>query len=167
MGSLTVVLMGYKPGGTLEVGSHCRQSSDLVDKATGLRERVKLASAPSSLVLSCLVSIVRAPRVGGREGVKPTQSSQDWEPPAGPQDSKVCYSRGSFSRSPFLKWLEREGGPAAPCKQNSEMERPHSFLCRVQLCSPFGTLRGWGQPRLKPSGCRRPLFALIEMQREN
>ena len=72
---------------------------------------MKLASAPSSLVLSCLVSIVRALRVGGREGVKPTQSSQDWEPSAGPQDSKVCYSRGSFSQSPFLKGLEREEAP--------------------------------------------------------
>lgn len=45
---------------------------------------------------------------GQREGAKPTRSSQDWEPSAGPQDCKVHYSGGLFSWSPFLKGSERE-----------------------------------------------------------
>ena len=45
---------------------------------------------------------------GEREGAKPTKSSQGREPSAGPRDSKVHYSGGSFSWSPFLKGSERE-----------------------------------------------------------
>lgn len=67
---------------------------------------------PSSPTL--LPGVPQGGAQSGREGVKPTQSLQNWEPPAGPQGSEVGYSQGLFSRSPslaFPKGRQRDGSP--------------------------------------------------------
>lgn len=78
--------------------------NEYINKASEILEKDETYNCPQ-LPGAFLLS---AHREGEREGAKPTRSSQDWEPSAGPQDSKVHYLGGLFSWNPFPKGSERE-----------------------------------------------------------
>lgn len=108
---------------------------------------------------------------GGRERVKPIQSSQNREPSGAGgwpgQTARLAYSGCAFTRSPFLKGPE--GGAAVPAPGTKLRERrPPACLCRSgRLALRLGGCGAGSLLRLEPWGCSRPLSALIEMQRKN
>ena len=63
--------------------------------------------------------------------------------------SRAPRQQGSLFRrliqlEPLSKRVREGGVQAGAHKQSSEREQPKVLLCRVQLCSRFGGLKGWG-----------------------